>query len=653
METYTDSAKTDAVMRVLNSDKYARIVYSIRGNPKITFSFNPLDDDTVTDIYLQEPEEFPLIVKNAITILIGSDDDELRKNIMTNLRIAISDVQQIKFNEWDARYEGMPISTRCQIVGTMQQKTYTKFAEYICTKCHKRMCQSDEPTVCENQDCTSRKFHIDQRTHQTGNLRTVIIQEPVEEIRHGMPNPKTCIVRDEMVHEVFSGQRKLLTGIFRSIPEKDGTNKITINAISMQNLDSDVLEFPSEPELEQYVSLSKQENWLTYLTDSFAPHIKFRHDEKLAVILARVGAKNKNIHTFLSGPYGTAKSQILKFLPKVTPRCGMAVGGQGSGVGITASMVTLPDKTRFVQAGVVSQSDGSCCVLDELSLFDPDDLGMLYPAMTSGIIQYRKGGIIQDLKANTAIIAGANPKNGYYEPILGMRRNLNIPGALMSRFDIIFNVLPESSEIESQQISDHIKYVEKIGIPQYVEENNLLDIPALTTLFNHMKSLQPILSDEAGSHIDKFYNTMMYLQKSGDQVDGAKPIDRRFYDTILSISSAFAKIHLSEAVTEEHARMGIDFIKKSLESFGMKTDKEMHTIPFEQQDKKDKHIAFDTCWMELCKLKKTQHLFEQEIIEYLIAQRPDIFDQKRASKIFDEKNNMGALIKEDGRYRLV
>ncbi len=78
--TYTDSAKIDHITDVLNSKKYTKLIYSLRGNAKTIFRFNPLDDEKVTDIYLQEPEVFPFLVKKAIIDIIARDDKDLEKS---------------------------------------------------------------------------------------------------------------------------------------------------------------------------------------------------------------------------------------------------------------------------------------------------------------------------------------------------------------------------------------------------------------------------------------------------------------------------------------------------------------------------------------------------------------------------------------------
>lgn len=655
MNIYTDSAIVEVILKVISTNKYSKIVESFRYNHSGTFLFNPLDDDTVNDIFLQKTEEFPKFVLDSIIwYLCNGSTGVLAASLKENLKIRLTPDDTIKLNEWSAKHEGIPLSAKCQIVGSLPEGTYTKYAECKCTKCGKieKLDSLEMPILCSNESCSSRKFKIVDSTKITGDIKKIIIQELPEDVKNGSPRNFTCILKDDLMHDAFVGQRKQITGVFRSVSQKDEINKIIISTISLLPLNDDILEFPDEIQSREFQQLSKKENYLETLTESFAPEIKYRRNEKLAVILARIGG-TKRIHVLLSGPSGTAKTQILKFLPKVTKRCGIAVGGTSSGVGITASMVIMPDKTKFVQAGLVSQCNESCVVLDELSLFEAEDLGMLYYCMSDGLIPYRKGGLNQELKADTTIVAGANPKTGYYEPLLGMLRNLNIPAPLISRFSIIYNVLPESSEIESQKISDHIKLIHKKGIDNFIKENNLLTEKQLLILFNHMKSLHVTLSEKAGKKIDEFYNTMMHLQKSGEQESNSKSIERRFYDSILSTSEAFAKLYLSNEITEEHAEMAISFIKSSLESFGMKTDKEFHQVSLHSQDQKDKHDAFEILWVELSKIRKSDYLTESEVISFLIDQRPDIFDQKRASKIFQIFHDSGDLQKSDGKYRMV
>jgi DNA replicative helicase MCM subunit Mcm2 (Cdc46/Mcm family) len=317
----------------------------------------------------------------------------------------------------------------------------------------------------------------------------------MDEVKHGKPRVITAIVKDNLVFDADPGQRKIVTGVFRSIPIKNSDrNNVIINVISMENLDEETLKLPTKEQLTYFQSLAKKKDYVKLITNSFAPEIKFRETEKLAVVISRIGSTPNGrlrgrIHSLLIGPPATAKSKILEFLPTVTQRCGLAVGGMATGSGITAVLTTLEDGTKYPKGGIIVQCSGSSVVLDELNQFTQDDIGKTYSAMESGIIQYNKGGFNQEFIAETTIIAGANPKNGHYDEQLGMIKNINLPEPMISRFDVIVNVLPET-KTQSRQISAHTHMIKQLTVEKYVEQNQLLKPEELLLLFNYASTLQ-------------------------------------------------------------------------------------------------------------------------------------------------------------------
>lgn len=660
--TYTDSAIVDKIAALLKKKKYIMTLESFKYNTSGTFLFNPLDDDEINDIFLKVTDEFPAFVKKAIVQCICSDwAGELAYKIRQNLKVQITPDTKIRLNEWSAKHEGIPISADCVIIGALESETEVKSADTNCMKCghvEKIYSLDQMPIVCENKTCTSRKFRLDQSTVRSEDIRTIIVQEPPEEVRHGAPVMRKCHVRGELIFDAYSGQKKTITGVFRSMPQKGkSTSKIVINVISMQSLDDDRMMLPDETKARQLETMAKKPNYVDILCESFAPEIKFRKMEKTAIMLSLVGStkrdgKRNNINCLLSGNPGTSKSKMLKYIQKVKQKSGFVDGASATGAGITIALTTLPDGTKFPKAGVVSECSGSALAMDEIKLFPADDLGRLYEVMEYGEMHYNKAGFNQKVKADTTIIAGANPQSGYYVNALGMVKNLGLPPPLISRFDLKVNVLSESSELESQQISDHINLIDSIGTDRYVERNSLLAASDMMLLVNHAQTFQTTLSADAQKMIDDFFKTMIYLQTSEEQEDGAPKFDRRLYETIVRVAEAFARLHFRTEVTREFTQMAIDFMKSTLESFGLRTDRELRQVPLENEDIKDKEKAFDMCWAEMVKDAGTEMLPEHMFVKFLVEKHPTLFDEKRGSKLFDARHQKGDLIKVGTRFKM-
>ena len=65
------------------------------------------------------------------------------------------------------------------------------------------------------------------------------------------------------------------------------------------------------------------------------------------------------------------------------------------------------------------------------------------------------------MNARTSILAAANPLYGRYNKKLPINKNLNLPPALMSRFDLIFVLLDESERTKDLSLAKHIGNVHK------------------------------------------------------------------------------------------------------------------------------------------------------------------------------------------------
>lgn len=82
--------------------------------------------------------------------------------------------------------------------------------------------------------------------------------------------------------------------------------------------------------------------------------------------------------------------------------------------------------------------------------------------MEQQTISIAKAGITTTLNARTSILAAANPLYGRYDRKLTPHRNINLPAALLSRFDLIFILLDSADEGKDVELARHIGLVHQL-----------------------------------------------------------------------------------------------------------------------------------------------------------------------------------------------
>lgn len=653
------SWKIDRIAEFINQSKeYSAILYSLNAKPDVTIKFAFGDNMTLVELFNEEPEEFPNMVKAAF-IFLANPTDKTREMIKLHTKVEITESMQIKLHEWGAKYEGVPVSVDCQIIGTNKQETYTKFAEAYCSVCEEtvQLLALGRLPKCPDVECEGRKrtMIFNKNTLKTGDIRTVIIQEPIEQAKHGTPVSFDCLLKDEYALQSHIGQRIRLIGTFRSYPQKDKiTNDVLINAISIFPLDEAKEMQPTDAQIEYFKSLAKKPNYFEIIAESIAPEIKHEYLAKLCVLLSLIGSPDADrmpgmIHSLLIGNPGTGKSRILEYVLLLIVKSAMAVGGTMSGSGVTVTMDTLPNRQKMPRAGIVPLCSKGVAVIDEANQIEEEDYGKLYQCMASGMINYNKGGFDLTLEALTTIIMGANPKYYTYDTGHSMVDNINMPAPLISRIHLIVNMSKKKNDIERQQILHHINLVDRIGVKAYIDQAGLMQPEVMSAFITYCKTFTPVPTPEA----DKIAMDFQLKMEALEQADGSLPIDNRFYQAVKRISKAIARIHFSDKVLPDHVTIAIDIIKKTLLTFDMNVEAghlQLKTV----SDVKNKESSFIAVCQALERHNVDGRFDESECINAMVAQYPEYFPNKQKADGYFSHMYMTEkkLTKSGGRYKL-
>ncbi len=168
------------------------------------------------------------------------------------------------------------------------------------------------------------------------------------------------------------------------------------------------------------------------------------------------------------------------------------------------------------------------------------------------------------LRAETSVLAAANPKFGRFDPYQSVAQQIDIPPTLINRFDVIFTLRDIPDKIKDEKIATHVLLEHKKQ-----GEDMLIPRDLFRKYIAYAKQrIKPGLSDEAVEELKKFYVELRNRPVSSESAMRPIPISARQLQALIRMSEASAKLRLSETVTKEDAKGAIELMKYYLMQVG-------------------------------------------------------------------------------------
>tara|TARA_Y100000310_G_scaffold146139_1_gene145492 strand:- start:1048 stop:3069 length:2022 start_codon:yes stop_codon:yes gene_type:complete len=565
----------------IEQNYYPELLEAVRtGQEFINLDFAELIkfNTEISEELLENPEE--LLKAAELAIKEFDLPKKVRKFTIRLKNLPIS--QKIRINEIRSKH----LEKLVWLEGVVRQKSdvrpHVAAAKFECPSCGNilNVIQLDkkykEPTRC---GC-GRKGKFKEISKQLVDGQGLVLEESPDELDGAQPKRMNVFLKDDLVSPISErksspGSKIRVAGWVTEVPitlRSGGQSTkydLIIEANFVEPLADDTIDMKiSKEDLEEIKKIGNLENPIHTLASSLAPSI-YGHDKiKEAIILQLAGGVRKvrpdgvttrgDMHMLFIGDPGSGKSQLLKRVSQIAPRARFTSGKGATGSGLTASVV----KDEFLggwslEAGTLVLANKGFAIIDELDKMTKEDRSALHEALEQQQVSIAKANIQATLRCETTVLAAANPKFGRFDPYDLVANQINLPPALINRFDLIFPVKDQPSREKDEKTAAFILSFHKDP------EKAVGDIPTelMRKYFAYVrKNMKPVISSEALTEIKDYYVSM---RNSGAAEEGgikSIPITARQLEGLVRFSEASAKIRLDVNVNKEDARKAIELV---------------------------------------------------------------------------------------------
>ncbi|KAL4088169.1 hypothetical protein PRIC1_012596 [Phytophthora ramorum] len=535
-------------------------------------------------------------------------------HLVPGVKLKAVPIRQVKAAKVGALVRIKGMVTRVSTV-----KPLLTVATYTCEACAYEVYQEVKArqfnplTQCPSERCQTNKSQgrliMQTKASKFDKYQEVKFQELPDQVPMGhIPRSLTVYLRGELTRTCEPGALVTICGVFLPLPyspqrqmQMGLVTETYLEATDVVNHKKRYSAMESSEAMESAV-LRLQEggaNVYEMLSQSLAPEIYGHEDVKKALLLLLIGGVTKrmdegmrlrgDLNVLLMGDPGVAKSQLLKHIATVAPRGIYTTGKGSSGVGLTAAVVRdATTKEMTLEGGALVLADMGICCIDEFDKMEEGDRTAIHEVMEQQTVSIAKAGITTTLNARTSVLAAANPILGRYNKKLSASQNINLPNALLSRFDLLFLLLDVANYEKDAALARHVTFVHRFS--RNPDMNFEPVRPEVLRYFIAIaKQYQPSIPEHLCGYIVEAYVTLrqqdvneharerqqqQFRQQFGDggANDAQTAMTARQLLSILRLSQSLARLRFSTEVVQEDVDEAIRLVYVSKSSLTEQDD---------------------------------------------------------------------------------
>ncbi|GFE53933.1 DNA replication licensing factor [Babesia ovis] len=486
----------------------------------------------------------------------------------------------VKMKTVNADYIGCLSLIEVDVTRVGLLKPRVQVATYECDMCHGHTYKAIQGPnflpITDCVDCSTRnnargtlKFHS--RLSKFDKYQELRVQEPLYHLAEGeLPKSLKCELFGELTQSVRPGDSLLMFGILLPVVQNAYNPKrsallaekvFRVVSVEHQKKILDASKSSDSDLARRIDALRRDPDLYERLAYSIAPEIYGHDDVKKALLLQLIGGVTRekkdggiirgSIHVLLLGDPGVAKSQLLKKVCTISSRGVYTTGKGSSSTGMTAAIVKDPQTGETaLEGGALVLADLGLCCIDEFDKMDDYDRSAIYEAMEQQTVSIAKAGHCSTMPARSAVLAAANPVNGVYDVRKSVFHNMNLPAALLTRFDLQFLMLDRVDRGKDAQLAEHVVNLVKGISQEQTPKYAVVDKELMRTYITMAKQYEPTMSPEIVDKVSEWY-----VNARQQELESETYNDERFtYTTprsmlaILRLCQALARLRFSNVV---------------------------------------------------------------------------------------------------------